>query len=80
MAIHDNQQMPFMFYDGYYLRPGQIHRVSYVTKIKSRLGEAYGECENRIPLQLQTVFDQFSLAEYKYGQIACYFGCIQTYV
>ena len=80
MAVHENQQMPFMSHVGYYLRPGQMHRVTYTIKNQYRLGEAYSQCENNMPLSVKAIFDQFSSTDYKYDHMVCNFACIQSYV
>lgn len=80
LSMHDHRQMPAMMYTVHYLRPGERHRISYTMKTSYRLGKAYSTCKNEIPPTLQAAFDQFSSAEYDYGQLTCYFSCTQKYM
>jgi hypothetical protein len=78
--VHDNTQLPLIDVVGIQLAPGRKHKLGYSLKTNSFLSKPYTTCADTITTGMQAMFDQFSGAEYAYGQEICYKVAIQTYV
>lgn len=78
--IHDNEQIPLIYWKGEYLLPGRQQRIVFSRKTQYRLSEPYSNCATMVPPLLQVAFDHFGNANYAYEQYICAVVCIQLYV
>lgn len=74
--MHDNKLMPVIQAPRYYLMPSCKHRLALTAQKQDRLGDRYQKCEDKGPLGLQLVFEQFGTGDYIYDQVNCFQMCI----
>ncbi|UJR33423.1 hypothetical protein I4U23_020868 [Adineta vaga] len=77
--IHDNTQLPLVDRLGIELVPGRKHKISYSTKNNVFLPSPYTTCTEKSNLGMQAMFNQFSGANYTYGQQICFQVANQIY-
>ncbi|UJR14674.1 hypothetical protein I4U23_001667 [Adineta vaga] len=78
--LHDNVQLPTIDYSGLALSTGYKHRITYSKKTISYLRSPYSTCDNKIPIMMQAMFDNYQGAEYEYSEDLCYELCTQVYI
>ena len=77
--IHDNTELPLIDVAGIHLIPGRKHRLTYRKKTSYFLQSPYTDCTEKIPLSMQTMFDQYVGADFAYSQDVCRLNCKQSY-
>ena len=77
--LHNNTQLPLVDRVGIQLAPGRKHRLGYTKKINLFLPSPYTTCKDQVTLGMQAIFDQFSGADYSYGEEICFQVAVQTY-
>ena len=78
--IHDNEQIPTMYWKGHYLIPGRRQRMLFNRRTYYRLTKPYSDYDTKVPSMLQVAFDHFGNGSYAYEQYICAIVCIQVYV
>lgn len=78
--IHDNKQLPLIERVGMTLAPGFKHRLTYTKKTVYTLPSPYSTCRSTIPLDMESMFDNYGGANYEYSEDICYILCQQAYM
>ncbi|CAF0745170.1 unnamed protein product [Adineta ricciae] len=79
-VVHDNVQLPMIDYSGMALSTGYKHRMTYSKKTISYLRSPYTTCNDKIPLMMQAMFDNYEGVEYEYSEDVCYDLCVEVYI
>jgi hypothetical protein len=77
--VHDNRELPLIDYSGMALDVGFKHRLTYTKKTVGYLGAPYSKCNDRIPLMMQAMFDNYRETDYGYSEEICYQLCTQVF-
>ncbi|MCC7160082.1 MAG: amiloride-sensitive sodium channel family protein [Ignavibacteria bacterium] len=78
-VVHDNTQLPLIEKVGITLAPGRKHKLGYRKKSTYFLSPPYTKCTSKISFAMQTMFDNYNDADYRYSEPLCYQLCAQVY-
>lgn len=79
-TVHDNRQLPLIDLTGMALAAGFKHRITYTKKTISYLRSPYSNCNDKIPLMMRAMFNNYQPNDYSYSADLCYDLCTQAYV
>ena len=77
--IHDNTQVPLMDSFGFNLIPGQKHKLGYRKKTNFFLSSPFTPCTDKVSLWMQSMLNNYPVANYGYSQDLCYLLSLQIY-
>ncbi|CAF1474192.1 unnamed protein product, partial [Rotaria sordida] len=77
--IHGNRKIPLLEASGLNLIPGRKHKLSYRKKTSYFLSAPYTTCSDKVPLWMETVLNNYPIADYEYSQELCFRTAMQIF-